>query len=111
MKAEPLKLVNKNPEVYPATHPGACHGHRNTSYYETCKDVNQATHIRLHFPGPLPNRIIPVSTKTKESGSWFWNGDTEKPTITPSIISRGEDENGFHVCHSFVTDGKNTFSI
>ncbi len=62
---------------------------------------------------------------------WTWNGDTEKPTITPSLLQRtghyvdgskescwctfnaerrekGEPESGFEclICHVIVTDGK-----
>lgn len=32
--------------------------------------------------------------------SWSWNGDTEKPTISPSILARGK-----YRCHSFLKDG------
>lgn len=38
-------------------------------------------------------------------GSWEWNGDYEKPTITPSILAWGDSFR----CHSFVTDGKIRF--
>lgn len=31
---------------------------------------------------------------------WAWNGDTECPTISPSILAVGE-----YRCHSFVRDG------
>jgi len=64
---------------------------------------------------------------------WTWNGDTERPTITPSILVRGTKitEKGWAeidawrasgnpkreepfdstptVCHSFVTDGQIQF--
>ena len=59
------------------------------------------------------------------SRGWTFNGDEEKPTITPSILVRGtkpiSDEvagrilQGEHiepiptVCHSFITDGKIQF--
>ena len=32
---------------------------------------------------------------------WTFNGDLEKPTFTPSYLSKTQDT----VCHSFVTDG------
>lgn len=58
-------------------------------------------------------------------GGWGWNGDTEKPTLTPSVLVRSQmwtppvtpenleewHRNPWkqiqveHVCHSFVTDG------
>lgn len=90
MKAKPLKIVN--------------------GVYELC-DISEVTHIRLKFPGPIPNRIIPVITSGKREGTrnWTWNGDTDKPTLKPSILSKGGDENGEHICHSFVNDGKVIF--
>lgn len=44
---------------------------------------------------------LPVNT-SKASPSWQWNGDLEKPTITPSILTRIGDS---MVCHSYLTDG------
>ena len=37
--------------------------------------------------------------------NWTWNGSIDFPTVKPSILTRGADENGEHVCHSFVNDG------
>lgn len=55
------------------------------------------------------------------SDAWGWNGDTERPTFTPSIFVRGvqwAEGEDFHkpshgklpaggeiICHSFLTDG------
>lgn len=57
---------------------------------------------------------------TNENG-WVWNGDVDKPTITPSIKVEGgqwKPEDSFYkpqhsrvpaggktICHSFITDG------
>jgi hypothetical protein len=38
------------------------------------------------------------------NSTWTFNGDTERPTFTPSILARGE-----HTCHSFITDGEIRF--
>ena len=39
--------------------------------------------------------------------TWGWNGDLDRPTFSPSILTRwsvqGEIQD--RVCHSFVTDG------
>lgn len=46
---------------------------------------------------------------------WGFNGDFERPTFTPSILSRWEEWQGEgvppkqHICHSFVTDGRIQF--
>jgi hypothetical protein len=37
---------------------------------------------------------------------WGWNGDADKPTLTPSVLVRG---GGVGQCHSFVTDGRIQF--
>jgi len=67
-----------------------------------------ATHVILNMPGPLPYRHIPVILKGTRAGTncWTWNGDTEKPTLKPSIRTRGGKG---VVCHTFVNDGKVKF--
>ena len=40
-----------------------------------------------------------------EAGRWTWNGDREKPTINPSVLTIGVNP----VCHSFVAQGKIRF--
>lgn len=79
MKAEPLRLVDGG--------------------YEPC-EPKEATHIRLHLPGPLPNRILPVMIGGTRAGTpnWTWNGSVEAPTVRPSVLTRG----GWHV----YRDGK-----
>jgi hypothetical protein len=46
--------------------------------------------------------------KSWATGRWSFNGDMEKPTISPSIHVWKKDEKGNRIttCHSFVTDGK-----
>ena len=88
MKAEPLQKATD--------HPG----------YTRCQP-SDATHIRLNCPGPFPNRILPIKNNTPPN--WAWNGDTEKPTITPSILTTVNYNDKNIVCHSFVTNGKIQF--
>lgn len=70
-------------------------------------DPQDATHVILNVPGPMPYRQIPVILRGTRKGTnhWTWNGDVEKPTLKPSIRTR----NNKHVCHSFVTDGRIQF--
>lgn len=70
-------------------------------------EPSEATHVWLHMPGPISNRLIPVILKGKRAGTgcWSWNGDTERPTLKPSIRSR----DGHHTCHTWVNDGKAQF--
>lgn len=66
-------------------------------------EPSEATEVRIMIPGPMPLRRIPVIIKGKrnETNCWSWNGDTEKPTFKPSVLTRC----GEHLCHSFVNDG------
>jgi hypothetical protein len=40
-----------------------------------------------------------------DGGGWTWNGDRERPTISPSVLAWAD---AFR-CHSFVTDGRIRF--
>ncbi len=52
---------------------------------------------------------IPVKDGPHIPGSrnWGWNGNTEKPTFIPSLLTWTEDDKGNKnwVCHSNVIDG------
>ena len=68
--------------------------------------------VMFEFPGCGENHGFPVDG----SRGWSWNGDVDRPTITPSILARGfkpasgdSDDAIPYVCHSFVTDGKIQF--
>jgi len=37
--------------------------------------------------------------------TWGWNGDRERPTFTPSLLTRFVMAGEERICHSFVTDG------
>ena len=81
MKAKPMRIVEKG--------------------YKPCA-AEEATHIHLRFPGPIENRILPITLGAKETTpQWNWNGDVDKPTLRPSIMTN----DGTHRCHTFVTDG------
>ena len=68
-------------------------------------DTADATHVMLSTPGPIPTRIIPVQLHGTRAGAgnWSWNGDTERPTLHPSILSRCPPI--CECCHTFVNDG------
>lgn len=102
MKAKPLKI-----------HPnGIGYG------YLHCK-VEEATHIELNLPCPLNDRIIPIIMRGLRDSIkkivWTWNGDTEKPTLKPSILTNGgvysEDctEYTKYRCHTWITNGEAQF--
>lgn len=66
--------------------------------------VADATHVTIRIPGPSPELTLPVilSGKRDDSGAWTWNGDTEKPTLRPSVKTTGHD----FLCHTWVNDGE-----
>lgn len=90
MKARPYKIVDGS--------------------YVLC-DPKEATHIMLNLPGPLTTRILPIMIGGTRRGTpnWTWNGSVDSPTVRPSVLTRGEDEAGKHVCHSWINDGKVQF--
>lgn len=45
--------------------------------------------------------ILPINSSTK-SPSWDFDGNTEAPTLSPSILTRG---GASRVCHSFLKNG------
>ena len=52
---------------------------------------------------------VPVTTEQKTEIRWHWNGDKEKPTISPSIYIRTKsDPNGnwIDLWHGWLRDGK-----
>lgn len=76
-----------------------------------CRSLSDwAQHPRC-LPGPMPSRIIPVITSGQRDGTpnWTWNGSTDKPTLRPSILTKGRTEKGEQVCHTWITDGEAQF--
>lgn len=77
-------------------------------------EAGLATHIRIKIPGPSPELCLPVmqpiSATRAGTHYWSWNGDTEKPTLRPSIKTTGTDDSGNpYVCHTWVNDGMAQF--
>lgn len=90
MKAKPIRLI--------PSPPGYCQ----------CSP-EEATHVILYMPGPIPDRVIPVQLRGTRAGTgnWSWNGDTEKPTLKPSIKTRMPPV--CECCHTLVNDGRVQF--
>ena len=79
--------------------------------YILCK-IDECTHIHLYIPGPSRRITIPVvlgDISKFSSQLWQWNGSIDKPTIRPSLMTKGEDADGKFKCHSYVTDGNVKF--
>jgi hypothetical protein len=110
MKARPVKL--------------------GTDGYVECP-IAEATDVQIHIPSPAGLQTLPFILKgsRKDTGCWTWNGDTEKPTLRPSIkVQSGHfaganscwceyyrqhpDETPFftcYQCHTWINDGKAQF--
>jgi len=101
MKAKPIKIIDNQ-------------------WVQVSKE--EATHVELCFPldmkytmdiepsytyYPLKQRIIPIqlSGSRADTNNWSWNGDTEKPTLRPSILTELNYGGTHYRCHSFVNDG------
>jgi len=65
----------------------------------------KAKEYRLHFFCPGCARVHGIIYQGKNV--WDWNGDLDRPTISPSILVLGGPENAR--CHSFVIDGQIQF--
>ena len=92
MKAKPVKRVD-------------------TSWVEC--PIEEMTHLQINFPSVANVQTLPAIVKgdRRDTPCWSWNGDTEKPTLKPSILAQGycyDTETDFR-CHSFITDGKIRF--
>lgn len=92
MKAKPVKLINQQWVQVP---------------------IEEATHVELLFPleePALQKRYLPIqlSGSRADTNNWSWNGDTERPTVKPSILIQfplwGGGKNPLR-CHTFVNDG------
>jgi hypothetical protein len=54
-------------------------------------------------PGCNQNHGVPVDG----SRGWSWNGDGDRPTISPSILCTWDwSAKPKQVCHSFIRDGR-----
>ncbi len=58
-------------------------------------------------PGCNEVHLVNTGDPNEVTGAkWSFNGDKEKPTISPSLLLRWpDDKRPDNVCHSFITDG------
>lgn len=60
-------------------------------------------HLIYTCPGCKHSHRVTIN----QPDSWKWNGDLEKPTITPSVLVNANRSNPeAHTCHHYVIDGK-----
>lgn len=71
------------------------------------KKPNGAIVLFFYCPGCKYYHSVTVAPDTNDIGAtWTWNGDMEKPTFQPSLLTeRGTNRQ----CHLFVRDGEIQF--
>jgi len=71
--------------------------------------INECTHVMIHIPSRTYPEVFPVILKGSrdKTGCWTWNGDTDKPTLRPSVLTQNHDTT--FRCHSWVNDGQAKF--
>jgi hypothetical protein len=62
---------------------------------------------RFHCPGCDCSHFLRIGG----TYGWTWNGDEQKPTVNPSILTNSRNEDGIlgPRCHSFIREGKIQF--
>lgn len=64
------------------------------------------SYCRMMLPGKHFTNI-PTQKATAATARWEWNGDLDRPTLTPSVRVFIEQEGGTQeeLWHGFITDG------
>ena len=73
------------------------------------KRVDNAPDYVFICPGCGHGHGLYVTHPNEIGHKWSFDGDMEKPTISPSINSKWNYNNIQHVCHFFVKQGKIQF--
>lgn len=53
--------------------------------------------------------IYPDGCVADNKARWTWNGDLERPTLTPSLLVTWPQNGVEQRCHSFIRDGRIEF--
>ena len=88
--------------------------------YVSLSNILRGTDHGLAFHCPGCNAVHIVNTRPGNGPTWTWDGNVEKPTLSPSIlVTTGREvdptcdpwEPGYppERCHSFVRDGRVEF--
>jgi len=75
--------------------------------YEKCS-IEESTHVLINLPCCFGHSTFPVqrSGTRKGTGNWSWNGDTEAPTLKPSIVVYQNWAGRDRRSHLWLNDGK-----
>jgi len=73
--------------------------------------INGETHIAIQLGEDkfIDSCVLPIleqdSTRETIGIYWVWNGDKEKPSLTPSILHWGNGRDKPSTWHGYMTDG------
>jgi hypothetical protein len=72
-------------------------------HVERCYLLHAGQYVAFYCPGCGYEHHVPISPLTGYTVLWEFNGDLERPTITPSILryAAGSEPR----CHLVITDG------
>lgn len=63
--------------------------------------------LKFQCPGCETAHVVSIAPS---QAPWDWNGDTQRPTLSPSVlVNAGGANPEAHVCHSFVRGGRIEF--
>lgn len=71
-------------------------------------EPTEATHLQLRIPSHmLQDRLIEIKIGKTIFGKdiWSWNGDVERPTLAPSILTEEKWAGKPFRCHSYIKNG------
>lgn len=86
----------------------------NGDVVEVLSSDDRGPMVWFACPGCGENHGLPVGDGTRHP-RWTFNGDKQKPTLTPSILARtgpwvsGPKQGQTEICHSYVRDGQIQF--
>jgi len=73
------------------------------------KRIDNAPDYVFVCPGCGHGHGLYISHPNDVGAQWTWDGNIEKPTVQPSIMSKWDYGTGKKVCHMFVREGKIIF--
>lgn len=63
----------------------------------------------FHCPGCGYSHVYTTKEAVAAKLQWDFNGDTNSPTFSPSLLNRGGRHGSEHICHLFVRNGSIEF--
>lgn len=74
--------------------------------------IHKAGVYEIHCPGCDHLHNVFTNAYKEPGPKWYFNGDMDKPTFSPSLLNRRDPGEGGvfgYVCHSFIKNGRIEF--